>query len=299
VRKYATILLLAVVIMIIAAFAVTNTLFVMQRVATVDRAQGDVQIQPRGEDGFKLLGQAQNVKTGDALRTGKDAWVELSWVDGTRLKLDPGTTMTIRKCTFNALHRVETSSFRVDIGRIWVRVIKALTRGSKFEVETPAATAGIRGTVFAVEVAADGGTDIAVWDGSVAVAAGGAGTQIPGGQVAHVRADGSVAEVQPLSADERALWQQQQHLVAPYLSVDSPAEGAALSGNAIRIEGSTEPRAQVAVNGQPVKTSLLGRFIVNLTVSSPEVLGEPPTITVVATDRHGAQTTVTRTLKRQ
>lgn len=292
-RKYAILVVLALVIMIIAAFTVTNTLFVMQRVATVELARGGVQIRPRGEKEFRPLGEAKNVKTGDTLRTGKDGCLELSWVDGTRLKLDPGTTMTIVKCTFDALDRVDTSAFRLDLGRIWVRVIKLLTRGSTFEVETPAATAGVRGTVFAVEVTPDGATSVSVWDGSVAVSAGGARPEISGGQLAHIAPNGSVQEVQALSPEDRAAWEHQEHFVGPYLALASPTEGAEVSG-AVHVEGRAEPHAQVTVNGQDAAPNLTGHFSADLSLDD---LGDPPTLTVVASDRHGAETTVRRALK--
>ncbi|MFQ6131097.1 MAG: FecR domain-containing protein [Armatimonadota bacterium] len=294
-RKYATVLVVAAVIMLVAAFAVTNTLFVMERVAAVESAAGDVQIKPRGEGEFRPLGEGRNVKTGDTLRTGSDASVELSWVDGTRLKLDSGTTMTILKCSFDSLDRVDTSIFRVDLGRIWVRVVKILTRGSKFEVQTPAATAGIRGTVFSVDVGPDGATTISVWDGSVALAAGGANTEIPGGQVARIAAGGSSAELESLSSEAQAAWQEQQHFVGPYLSLTSPVQGAEMVGSSVHVEGDAEPHASVTVNEQAIETTRRGHFSADLPVAD---LGDPPTVTVVATDRHDAQTTLARTLAR-
>jgi hypothetical protein len=45
-------------------------------------------------------------------------------------------------------------------------------KGQKFRVESPTAVAGIRGTVFRMDVDSDTGTDVAVYEGKVAVGPG-------------------------------------------------------------------------------------------------------------------------------
>ncbi len=290
-RKYAVLFITAVAVLIVAAFALSNTLFVMQRLARVEEAAGTVELKPRGESEWRPIGETPNVKTGDALRTGDESFVVLSWVDGTRMKLDANTCMVIEKCRFNGLERTQESLFRLDFGRIWVRVIEALTRRSKFEVETPAATAGIRGTIFSVDVADDGATRVAVYEGEVSVSAANARTIVPRGQSVSVRRDGSDGRVAAMDDAELERWEAQHNIVMPHLALNPPVKAPDRGGD-LEISGEAEPGATVTVNGAPAQVTGLGAF--RATVPSSALDGEQ-SIEVVATDHSGASRTATIT----
>jgi hypothetical protein len=260
----------------------------MQRVAKVEQAAGTVELKARGEGDWRPLGDTVNVKTGDALRTGDDSSVVLSWVDGTRMKLDPNSSMVIQKSSFNGLDRKQESLFRLDFGRVWVRVMQLLTRGSKFEIETPAATAGIRGTIFAVSAAADGATEVSVYKGEVAVTTAHASTIVPQGQQVSVRPDGSASEVASLDAAALKRWQAQHDMVMPRLAVNAPAKAPDQPG-LLEITGQTDPGAEVTVNGAAAPVNALGRFHATVAAGDVEKQGS---VEVVATDRTGSKRAV-------
>lgn len=108
--------------------------------------------------------------TGDRLATGGNSSAILA--------LGPHRVRMGSEASF-LVSRVDVEHRRFNlflwVGRLWLYVQKG-TDAVEFTVDTPAAQAGVRGTLFSVAVAADGTTWVGVSEGKVAV------TALPGGQ---------------------------------------------------------------------------------------------------------------------
>lgn len=128
-------------------------------------ARGDVIV--RSADTSTKAVPGVLVRQGDQIRTGRDGGVRLLLGGSAVVDLGANTSMVIT--------RTGTSSSETKLklwsGRLWARVSSLFGNDAKFEVESPNAVAGVRGTEFIFDVAPDGGTDITVLDGSVAVTA--------------------------------------------------------------------------------------------------------------------------------
>ncbi|PKK91727.1 MAG: hypothetical protein CVV64_03430 [Candidatus Wallbacteria bacterium HGW-Wallbacteria-1] len=105
--------------------------------AVVDSFVGTVELMEKGSSEWKPAAKNSVVKFGDSFRTGADSRAELLYDDGTVFRMASATTIEMGVRSINMLQ-----------GNSWVKVVK---RASKFEVITPTATAGVRGTVFDVE----------------------------------------------------------------------------------------------------------------------------------------------------
>ena len=222
-RKYAFLAIFVLLLSILTGITLSNTMFVVQRVARVAEASGDVQVRKRGGQVWTVLGDRRQLKAGDAVRTAAGAVLELSWVDGTRIRLAENTELLIKKCTFNTSNKTSRALFRLNLGRVWVRVTRALSAGSKFEIATPTATAGVRGTVFSIGVSATSGTEISVLEGEVAVASGDNSLSVPAGQTLKC-GPGSGVDVRPFSDEEKQAWNDLD-IVKPCLEATrTPAE---------------------------------------------------------------------------
>ena len=68
--------------------------------------------------------------------------------------------------------KTENKNVKVNlgVGKLWANVKKLLTPDSSFEVKTSNAVAGVRGTVYRVNVEEDKSAMVKVYDGSVYVA---------------------------------------------------------------------------------------------------------------------------------
>jgi len=279
-------------ILIVIFSLLTQSLVIVQRLAVANKVDGHVEVQRSGRGNFMTLAQDAPVKTGDVVRSGSDGTAELKWLDGTRVKITPNTQLTLKKTFHNAVKKADQTEFQLTAGKVFIRIMKALTPASKFTVETPTAVAAVRGTIFSVEVTG-GKTQVAVFKGHVNVTSGagpdGQKELIEPGQVAVSAQAGSLKTQSSSGAD--AEFTRQPSIVQPELQVEKPRmlEG----GTKARISGTTEVGDQLTVNDEEVKVLGNGRFfkIVKLQPGAN-------TFTIVSTDKHGAKATATQTVQR-
>lgn len=101
---------------------------------------------------------------GDIVRTKADGKLEMKFGEGALLRLAENTQVKLSQTE-------EKNTIVVLVGKLWGH-IKRLFGRSKFEVETPAAVAGVRGTTLRVEVVGPEEASFAVDDGEIEVLAG-------------------------------------------------------------------------------------------------------------------------------
>lgn len=276
-------------------FFLMQSLLIIQMLGTVDHLQGTAQVRRRGRGEWRTLVLKDVVHASDQVRTSSEGTADLRWRDGTRIRLAPGTTLTIEKFAQNSANKAQISLFDLSLGRVWVRLVQALKPASRFEIETPTAVASVRGTVFSVGVADDGNTSVSVFEGAVAVRDRQSQTlSVGAGRRAEItKASAQAREADPLDHRE---WSQQERIVGPALVIESPApETRAVSTPTLRIEGYLEPGASLTINGQPasLRRLAMGEFRQTVALQPGRNL-----ISIVATDKHGRQTSVTREILR-
>ena len=292
-RKASFAIIVGFVLLIVLALMLTQSVAVLQRVARVSEVKGAPQIVATGQQEAQPLGEMRLVQAGDKLITGGQGQLTLNWIDGTRIRLEPNTELLVEKC--QVAQGAEYSSFRLDLGNVWIRVLKLLSQQDKFEIQTPTATAGVRGTIFAVEVASDGATEIQVYEGEVKVESGGKQLRVAKNHTAQLGDSSGVSEVVGFSEEDRQNWNQEIAQLGPYLDITSPENNAQFSGNVVTIKGRCEREAALMVNGQPVSQKFNGQFTASLQVPAEE---EYFTVQAVATDHRGYSTEVSRHLRR-
>jgi len=283
-RKSALLLVGVLAIFIFLGVLMMQSLVIVQRIASVSGATGDVFVRAATDEDFRPLGDTEHVLAGYMVRTGADGNVTLNWVDGSRIRLAPETSIKVRKCSLNTSTKETTSLFDLDAGRIWVRVLSALGGKTKFEVRTPTATAGVRGTVFSVAVDQAGHTSVAVYEGEVSVDTEDGSGAVASGQQATV--EGRGARVEALAQDAID-WDEQTGIIGPRLelevgvTVEVPAEA-----ESVTIAGTSEPGATVTINGSPVELDKQHGFSAEIPVDGVA----DGMIVVTATDYRGGKT---------
>lgn len=156
--------------------------------------------QVSGDVTFRAYKSFKNepVQVGDEL----DAQSKVALKDGDSLevKTPMGDVLSFKDKTFATLSKLtgvgEDKQIEVNmpLGKINCDVQK-LSKESSFQIRTPSAVAGVRGTKFGVEINQNGTATINVSEGSVAVApstGGGASVSVGAGQSASVKAGGSI-----------------------------------------------------------------------------------------------------------
>lgn len=119
--------------------------------------------------------QGQPLKKGDRLvkdrtiRVGEQSRIEIAFPDGTLMRFSERSTILLNEIHFDRKSREKSVSVGLSAGKLWASVKKLVTPGSRVEVRTANAVAGVRGTIYRMNVSEDRSTLVRVYDGSVYV----------------------------------------------------------------------------------------------------------------------------------
>ena len=144
--------------------------------ATITDARGRLRAAAKGED----------VDPGDTLRTGASGRVQVHFTDGAYVSLQPGSEFAVRDYNFEGRTDGSERGF-FSLARGAMRAVTGLigrVNRNRYQIATPTATIGIRGTGGRIEILGDGSTLVAgtsgIWTlsnaaGTIDVPAGTAG----------------------------------------------------------------------------------------------------------------------------
>ncbi|MFA0747869.1 FecR family protein [Fervidibacter sp.] len=196
-------LLLGLVALTLLIFGSIETLRIAPLVAKVTEVKGDVvAVLPpklgRKETVERPLKVGSLVLAGTTVKTGKDSFVVLHWVDEVEMRIGPNTQLKVTRSSFNRATKALDALFRLDLGVVFVNLKRKLPARSRLELETPAITAAVRGTAYRVEVKPDGETRLEVEHGFVSVrTVKGQEIQLTAGQTIVAQPNGEVNFAEP------------------------------------------------------------------------------------------------------
>jgi len=108
------------------------------------------------------------IKQGMTIKViGDKSFVDI-YFDENAIKLLGNTTVDIKKLASNVKDNTTKSDFFLEKGKMFSRIKKKLTKGELYQVTTPTATAGVRGTDFLVSEE-EGNANVACLSGMVSV----------------------------------------------------------------------------------------------------------------------------------
>lgn len=166
IAKYAARFILAVTTM--AAIASLPVVAAAEATPKATFIKGDVTAGPVG-------GALQKVKRGTALapgsviKTGEGARAELTFPDGSVVRVGPTSELKLEAAGFDSTTKTVKVEAEVVGGKAWAKVATLVGDDAQFKVKTKNAVAGVRGTIFRVNVEQDQATVVKVYNGSVAV----------------------------------------------------------------------------------------------------------------------------------
>lgn len=185
-RRFLTALLLCVLLGATAwAAPVAGTVIQLSGPLLAKKASGAV----------RILSVKSEVENGDTLVTEKSTYALVRFIDNSEITLRPASTLTIENFSFdNAKQDADQARFSLVKGGLRsVTGLLGKRSKEKFELKTPTATIGIRGTTFIAEyVGAGGGSArpaglyLQVLDGMIHVANAGGAASFAAGQFGHV-----------------------------------------------------------------------------------------------------------------
>ncbi len=136
--------------------------------AVVSHVEGYVTVVRRGGKKPQRIKRKDTLKGGDRVVTGRRSRIEITMPDKSLIRFDQRSSFTIASMAYNVEEKTKDSHFRMFMGRAWARV-KKLGRRDRFQISSRTAVAGVRGTVYRMNVAEDSTTQVKVYWGDVVV----------------------------------------------------------------------------------------------------------------------------------
>jgi ferric-dicitrate binding protein FerR (iron transport regulator) len=137
--------------------------------AVVTRLDGSASVFFKGAKSGASLKKNDKILKGQEVKVGERSRIELKYPDGTVMRFAERSVIKMDDISYDS--KTQNKKVRVDLGsgKMWANVKKLVTPDSKVEVKTVNAVAGVRGTVYRVNVESDNSAMVKVYDGSVSV----------------------------------------------------------------------------------------------------------------------------------
>ncbi len=209
---------IAVVMFVLLAFCGAALAAPMK--VTVSKVTGKVEVSAGA--GWKTLKNGDSVPVGADVRTGAGASCILKWAGGNAVKLGPLTTMSVDQAE-KSVSGDENSRVNLKAGSAQAHAKKLSTGKSSFEIKTPTAVAGVRGTDIIAEIAA-GNVSFGVSDGQLEITAGDEVFVLDDGFLINVGADGVFEDPIPIPQDIQQKLEQEFEAIKQEAAVPDPVE---------------------------------------------------------------------------
>ena len=156
--------------------------------------KGGEQAQLLPEQRFRNAVPRQDLKPGDTLRTNASGTLAVVFADRTQVRLGRNTVLVVKAVTDGS-----PSALRLESGTFWGRALRGKARLS---VETPSATAAVRGTDWSLAVTPTQ-TDLQVFDGAIDFFNDQGRLSVTSGQAARARLGEAPARIVTVQSTER------------------------------------------------------------------------------------------------
>lgn len=252
----------------------------------VDFAFGSV--SATGVDGkSRPLDKGADINSGDSIATG-DGRVQIRFTDGAYLSLQPNTVFKVDNYAFNGKNDGNEKGF-FSLVKGGLRTVSGLigkANKQSYEVRTPTATIGIRGTAYSADQS-DRGLIVSVGQGLVSVTNQGGSLTLGTGQSAIVRSQlsGPAMTNEKAGAQQSIQPEQAQQEEAPVII----SEQRAADGKSVAVAGST-PEPTLAPKPTPTPAPISAPIPAPAPAPMPTMLttGVGYTVAYAATGPSGA-----------
>ena len=127
----------------------------------------DTSVRPVGVTAFRGGTEGEGLGVGDTIQTSATGFAEVAYFDGSLTRVDRSGEFTLTTLdNTTGARRVEGSLVG---GRAWNRVTKATGSPDQFEIDTPVATAAVRGTAFSIDCTATDACTFTIVEGTVEI----------------------------------------------------------------------------------------------------------------------------------
>ncbi len=137
--------------------------------AEVTLVEGKAEVIKKGMIKAQPLALGDYAAHGDRIGTKKGSRIELKLPDNSLIRFDELTTFEIVCVEFDKKAKQRNINVSMVLGKTWANVSKIFGLRGRFAVSTKTAVAGVRGTIYRVNVAGDNSVLVKVYWGEVGV----------------------------------------------------------------------------------------------------------------------------------
>lgn len=164
----------------------------------VASASGEAEISPVEAPSWQTAETEQSLLAGDSLRTGPNGNMALMFNDRTQIRVHRNTDLTVKAIASSGKN--SDSLLRLDRGKAWAR---AAAGGAGVRIETPSATAAIRGTDWSLSVDEAKRTTLIVLDGEVELGNALGKVTVTRGEIAYAEIGKAPTKTVVINPDDR------------------------------------------------------------------------------------------------
>ena len=147
--------------------------------ATVSFLKGSAEILELGMGPWTSLKLNDALEEGDQVRTKEGAQMELVLTDNSRLRFAGDSEFKVVRMEAGGPSAPRDVNVHVTLGKAWANVAKTIGTKGNFAIACDQAVAGVRGTVYRMNIDADRSALVRVYDGTVHVTGGGKAVETP------------------------------------------------------------------------------------------------------------------------
>jgi hypothetical protein len=141
--------------------------------AKVNKLDGSAQVLPDGKKTWRTLTLRDTLRGGDEVRTGSRTRLELIMPDYSAIRFADNSHFKVLQLDSGDETRPRNVKVHVAVGRSWANLSRSVVKKGQFDLSCENAVAGVRGTIYRMNVEADKSALVRVYDGQVAVSGGG------------------------------------------------------------------------------------------------------------------------------
>ncbi|MCL4767513.1 MAG: FecR domain-containing protein [Hyphomicrobiaceae bacterium] len=137
-------------------------------IGTTIAVRNQVMVESEASERRRLL-KGGKVHQEEVVETAKAALAEIRLLDDTKLAVGPGARVVLDKFVYDP--NAKPGAIAINLTKGAFRFISGSSPSTAYEIRTPTASMGVRGTVFDVYVAPNGETAVLLHEGAVDVCA--------------------------------------------------------------------------------------------------------------------------------